>query len=95
MPCAAIASWFSHLRLRAWWQPLGTPDHVGKTYRAQASVSVPLPPSRQNQQPAQYLESQVLLMESPAVAQRAASLANATLQSNSLSASDFTVPVAR
>ena len=71
---------------------VGYTHHVGKTYRAQASVSVPLPPSLQNQQPAQYLDSQVLLMESPAVAQRAASLANATLQSNSLSAGDFTVP---
>jgi Mrp family chromosome partitioning ATPase len=66
--------------------------YVGKTYQAQASVTVPVPQSMQSQDPAQYLDSQVLLLESPAIAQRAASLANATLQSNSLPASDFSVP---
>ena len=63
----------------------------GKTYRAQASVTVPVPPA-QNLQPAQYLDSQVLLMQSPAVAQRAATIADAKLQSKSLSASNFSSP---
>ena len=63
--------------------------YAGKTYRAKASVTVPVPKSQQDQDPAQYLDSQVLLLESPAVAQRAASIADTTLQSNSLSARDF------
>jgi Mrp family chromosome partitioning ATPase len=71
---------------------VGYTHYVGKTYKTQASISVPVPLSPANQDPAQYLDSQVLLMESPAVAQRAASLANAALQSNSLSVSDFAVP---
>ena len=50
---------------------------------------MPVPSSQQTQDASQYLDSQVLLMESPAVAARAASLADATLQSNSLSAADF------
>ena len=62
---------------------------VGKAYQAQASVSVPQPETQANVQPAQYLDSQVLLLETPAVAQRAASIADTTLQSNSLSAHDF------
>jgi Mrp family chromosome partitioning ATPase len=66
--------------------------YKGHTYRAQASVTVPPPSTQTNQDAAQYLDSQVLLMESPATANRAASLANATLQSNGLSASDFSVP---
>ena len=65
---------------------------AGKTYRAQANVTVPIPQSLQGQDPAQYLDSQVLLLESPAIAQRAASLANATLPGNTLSASDFSFP---
>ncbi|MGA2828279.1 MAG: AAA family ATPase [Streptosporangiaceae bacterium] len=60
----------------------------GKTYRAQANITVPVPPA-QNLQPAQYLDSQVLLMESSAVAQQAATIANAKLQSKSLSAASF------
>jgi Mrp family chromosome partitioning ATPase/capsular polysaccharide biosynthesis protein len=63
--------------------------YVGRTYQAQASVTVPVPQSLQNQDSAQYLDSQVLLLGSPAVARRAASFADATLQSNSLSAADF------
>ena len=63
--------------------------YVKKTYQAAASVTVPVPQSLQTPDPAQYLDSQVLLLESPAVAQRAASLADAALQGNSLSAADF------
>ena len=59
--------------------------HTGKTYRAKASVTVPVPRRRAGKS----LDSQVLLMESPAVAQRAASIADATLHDNSFSASDF------
>jgi Mrp family chromosome partitioning ATPase/capsular polysaccharide biosynthesis protein len=62
---------------------------TGGDYRAEASVTVPIPQSLQGQDPAQYLDSQVLLLQSPAVAQLAASMANATLHSNSLSAHDF------
>ena len=68
---------------------VGYTRYVGKTYRAKASVTVPVPQSLQGQNPAQYLDSQVLLLQSPAVAQRAASIADATLQSNILSARDF------
>ena len=58
---------------------------AGKTYQAKANVTVPVPQSLQGQDSAQYLDSQVLLLQAPAVAQRAASIADATLQSNSLS----------
>ena len=57
----------------------------GKTYGGKASVSVPVAAS----QGAQTVDSQVLLMESPAVAQRAASIADTTLHDNSLSAQNF------
>ena len=60
----------------------------GKTYSAQASITVPVPQSPQVQ-PAQYLDSQVLLLQSQDVAQRAAALANASLHSKRLSAHDF------
>ena len=68
---------------------IGYTLYAGKASRAQANVTVPLPQSLQTQEPGQYLDSQVLLLQSPAVAQRAASIANAKLQNNSLSASDF------
>ena len=61
----------------------------GKTYRAEANITVPMPQSLQGQNPAQYLDSQVLLLQSQAVAQQAAAIANAALHSNRLSASDF------
>jgi Mrp family chromosome partitioning ATPase/capsular polysaccharide biosynthesis protein len=67
----------------------GYTKYTGKTYRAQASVTAPIPQTQQNVQAAQYLDSQVLLMESPSVAQRAAQIANSTLAGNVLSASDF------
>ena len=70
---------------------VGYAHHAGRTYRGQASVTVAIPETQQNQDPAQYLDSQVVLMESPAVAQKAASLAGAALQEKSLSASDFSV----
>ena len=49
---------------------------TAKVYRAYASITVPMPVSLQGQQPdpAQYLDSQVLLLQSQAVAQRAAAL---------------------
>ena len=62
---------------------------AGKTYQAKAAVTVPVPQSLQNQDSAQYLDSQGLLLESPAVAQKAASIADTTLQSHIFSASDF------
>ncbi len=63
--------------------------YMGKSYQAKAQVTVPIPESQLGQNPAQYLDSQVLLLESPAVAQKAASIADATLQGNTLSARDF------
>ena len=68
---------------------VGYTVHAVKTYQAKAQVTAPIPQSLPNQQPAQYLDSQVLLLESPAVTQKAASIADATLQSNTLSARDF------
>jgi len=71
---------------------IGYAHFTGRTYRAQASITVAVPQTQQNQDPAQYLDSQVVLMESPAVAQNAAALADATLPGGSLSASDFSGP---
>ncbi len=68
---------------------VGYTVHAGKTYQGNAQVTVPLPESQQGQGAAQYLDSQVLLLESSAVAQKAASIADATSQSNTLSARDF------
>ncbi|HEX3964931.1 MAG TPA: AAA family ATPase [Trebonia sp.] len=70
---------------------IGYAHFSGRTYRAQASVTVAVPQTEVNQDPAQYLDSQVVLMESPTVAQKAATLADATLHNKSLSASDFSV----
>ncbi len=64
---------------------IGYTLHAGKTYGGKASVTMPVSAS----QGGQTVDSQVLLMESTAVAQRAASIANATLDANSLSAQDF------
>jgi Mrp family chromosome partitioning ATPase len=62
-----------------------------KMYRAQASVTVPQQISLQGQQvdPSQYLDSQVLLLQSQDVAQRAAAIANARLRGNRLAADNF------
>lgn len=62
-----------------------------KVYRADASVTVPLPVALQGQQldPAQYLDSQVLLLQSQDVAQRAAAIANGDLGSSVLTVGDF------
>ena len=62
---------------------------AGESYQAKAQVTVPIPQSQQGQNPAQYLDSQVLLLESPAVAQKAASIADATLPGSTLTARDF------
>ena len=60
-----------------------------KVYRAQASISVPEPGAQANLDTAQYLDTQVLILSSQTVAQRAASIANNALRSNRLAASDF------
>ena len=60
-----------------------------KIYEAQASVTVPQPVSLQGQTPAQYFDSQVLLLQSQDVAQRAVSIADGALRSKLLDASDF------
>jgi Mrp family chromosome partitioning ATPase len=70
---------------------IGYAHHSPVTYRAQGSVTVAIPQTQANPEPAQYLDSQVLLMESPATAQKAATLADSTLQNKALSASDFSV----
>lgn len=59
---------------------------AGKTYHTKAQVTVAAPASQNS---AQYLDSQVLLLQSPTVAQKAANIADATLPGNTLSASDF------
>jgi Chain length determinant protein len=65
-----------------------------KEYRAQAFITMPQQVSLQGQQAnaGQYLDSQVLLLQSQDVAQRAATIANAALNSNILTASDFFGP---
>jgi Mrp family chromosome partitioning ATPase len=70
---------------------IGYAHHSPVTYRAQGSVTVGIPQTQANPEPAQYLDSQVLLMESLTTAQKAATLANSTLQNKALSASDFSV----
>ncbi len=57
--------------------------HKGVSYAAKAGVSVPA------SQGGQSIDSAVLLLESSAVTQRAASIADATLHDNSLSAQNF------
>ena len=62
-----------------------------KVYRASAAVTVPLPLTfqGQNASPGQYLDSQVLLMESQNVAEQAVGIANDQLGSNTLTSQDF------
>lgn len=63
---------------------------VGKTYRAQANVTVPQPVSAQGQdEPTQFLDSQVLLMQSQGVADQAADIANRGLGNKVLTAGSF------
>ncbi len=62
---------------------IGHTLHHGKTYAAKASVTVPV------SQSGQTVDSETLLIESPAVAQRAASIANNTLHERSFSAQNF------
>ena len=68
---------------------IGYAHHSPRTYRGQGSITVAVPQTYLNQDPTEYLDSQVLLMQSPAVAQQAATLAGAALHDNALSASDF------
>ena len=62
---------------------VGYTHHKGVSYAGRASISVP------TSQAGQSIDSAVLLLESPAAAQRAASIADATLHNNSLSAQNF------
>jgi Mrp family chromosome partitioning ATPase/capsular polysaccharide biosynthesis protein len=61
----------------------------GPTYSASASLTVALPASQQSQNSAQYLDSEVLLLESQDVARRAADIANGSLGSDRLAAGNF------
>lgn len=58
-------------------------------FRAQATVTVPQPLSSQGQAGDQYLASQVLLLKSPEVAERAVGIANASLGGQALAEADF------
>ena len=62
---------------------IGYTLHKGSTYAGKASVTVP------SSQGGQSVDDEVVLLESSAVAQRAASIANATLHDNIFSAHDF------
>ena len=64
---------------------VGYTKHTGETYAGKASISVPALAS----QGSQAIDSQVLLLESSAVAQRAASIAAAELHNKSLPAQAF------
>jgi Mrp family chromosome partitioning ATPase/capsular polysaccharide biosynthesis protein len=61
----------------------------GPTYRATGSLTVALPASQQSQNSAQYLDSEVLLIQSQDVARRAADIANGALGSDRLTTGDF------
>jgi Mrp family chromosome partitioning ATPase len=60
-----------------------------KVYRAHATVTVPQTSLSRGEAGDQYLDSQVLLLQSQEVAHRAARIANAALHANVLSARDF------
>lgn len=61
------------------------------SYVAEASITVQLPASSQSQQAsqAQYLDSQVLLLQSRALAERAVDVANGTLRGHVLNVENF------
>ncbi|GAA2135301.1 hypothetical protein GCM10009844_00410 [Nocardioides koreensis] len=60
-----------------------------EAFRAQATVTVPQPLSAADQASDQYLDSQVLLLQSPDVAERAADIANRSLGRQVLTKGDF------
>ncbi|TCC05269.1 Wzz/FepE/Etk N-terminal domain-containing protein [Kribbella soli] len=60
-----------------------------QVYRATATITVPQSTLAHDENPDQYFDSQVLLMQSQQVADRAAGIANATLNDNVLSLGDF------
>jgi Mrp family chromosome partitioning ATPase/capsular polysaccharide biosynthesis protein len=60
-----------------------------EVYRAHATVTVPQTSLSQGEARDQYLDSQVLLLQSEEVADRAVRIANAALNANVLSARDF------
>ena len=64
--------------------------HERKIYQAEANVTFQPPASSQaSANPGQYLDSQVLLLQSQGVAQQAANIANRELGANLLDAQDF------
>jgi Mrp family chromosome partitioning ATPase len=65
---------------------IGYTLHKGNTYAGKATVTIA---SSASSQGGQAVDNEVVLLESAAVAQRAASIANATLHDNSFSAPDF------
>ena len=60
-----------------------------EAFHAQATVTVPQPLSSPDQASDQYLDSQVLLLQSPDVAERAAGIANRSLGRQVLTEGDF------
>ncbi|MFC5264688.1 AAA family ATPase [Kribbella qitaiheensis] len=58
-------------------------------YRANATVTVPQTTQAQGEDRSQYFDSQVLLLKSPEVADRASRIANAALNANVLTPQDF------
>ena len=60
--------------------------HQPKIYQTEANVTVPVPASAA---PGQYLDSQVLLLQSQGVAQQATNIADRELGANLLNAQDF------
>ncbi len=64
---------------------------VPEVYRAQATVTVPPMSLSDGEDSSRYLESQVLLLQSPEVAERAVRIAHGMLNDDVLSASDFAV----
>lgn len=63
-----------------------------EVYRASATVTVQQSAATQTEARDQYFDSQVLLLQSQAVAERAARIANTTLNDDKLSVEDFTGP---
>jgi Mrp family chromosome partitioning ATPase len=65
--------------------------HEPKIYQTKANITVPLPSSSSQTaaDPGQYLDNQVLLLQSQGVAQQAADMANRELGANVLDAQDF------
>ena len=89
VPCAVTASWLLGSRSQATVAAIGYTRHHGKLLGPAASVLMLYHSRSQNPGPPQYLDSQVLLIESPAVAERAASIANSALNRRACLLSNF------